>query len=78
MVREWEYVDSMLADFDIHHFHSGTTLDGDGFYKRSGPLLYVRFDDANAYFVTVSDHGEWANSDLIESFIPIGRTRSSR
>jgi hypothetical protein len=65
-VRDWKYVDAMLADFDIQHFHLGTTLDADGFYARGAPLLYVRFDDANAYFVTVSGHGEWANVELIE------------
>src|ERR1700722_2762821 len=65
-VQDWEYVDAMLADFDIQHFHLGTTLDADGFYARGAPLLYVRFDDANAYFAMVAGHGEWANVALLE------------
>jgi hypothetical protein len=65
-VRDFEYVDAMLADFDIQHFHLGSTLDADGFYARGAPLLYVRIDAADAYFVMVSGHGEWANVDFLE------------
>lgn len=65
-VQRWDYVDGMLADFGIQHLHVGTTRDADGFYARGEALLYVRFDDADAYFLTVGGHGEWANVDLIE------------
>jgi hypothetical protein len=65
-LQRWDYVDGMLADFGIQHLHLGTTLDADGFYAQGVPLLYVRFDEANAYFLIVADHGEWANVDLIE------------
>ncbi|MDP9007507.1 MAG: hypothetical protein M3N91_02165 [Pseudomonadota bacterium] len=65
-VQRWGYVDGMLADFGIQHLHLGTTRDADGFYAQGAALLYVRFDDANAYFLAVSGHGEWANVDLIE------------
>jgi hypothetical protein len=65
-IQRWDYVDGMLADFGIQHLHLGTTLDADGFYAQAAPLLYVRFDDANAYFLVVAGHGEWANVDLIE------------
>jgi hypothetical protein len=65
-VRRWDYVDGMLADFGIHHLHLGTTLDPDGFYAQDAPLLYVQFDEANAYFLIVAGHGEWANVELIE------------
>jgi hypothetical protein len=56
----------VLIDFGIQHLHLGTTRDADGFYAQGAALLYVRFDDANAYFLVVSGHGEWANVDLIE------------
>jgi hypothetical protein len=65
-VQRWDYVDGMLADFGIQHLHLGTTLDADGFYAQGAPLLYVRFHEANAYFLVVAGHGEWANVDLIE------------
>jgi hypothetical protein len=65
-VQRRDYVDGMLADFGIQHLHLGTSLDADGFYAQGAPLLYVRFDDANAYFLVVAGHGEWANVDLIE------------
>jgi hypothetical protein len=65
-VQRWDYVDGMLADFGIQHLHLGTTRDADGFYAQGAALLYVRFDDANAYFLVVAGHGEWANVDLIE------------
>lgn len=65
-IQNWGYVDAMLADFDIQHFHLGSALDADGFYDRGEPLLYLRIDAANAYFVVVSGHGEWPNVDLLE------------
>jgi hypothetical protein len=41
-----DYVDPMLNDWGVHHFHLGTTLETDGFMTRTGPLLYARvFDD---------------------------------
>jgi hypothetical protein len=65
-IQRWDYVDGMLTDFGIQHLHLGATLDADGFYAQGAPLLYVRFDAANAYFLAVAGHGEWANVDLIE------------
>jgi hypothetical protein len=65
-VQRWDYVDGMLTDFGIQHLHLGTTLDADGFYAQGAPLLYVRFDAANAYLLAVAGHGEWANVELIE------------
>lgn len=37
-----------------------------GLVKRTGPILYVKFDNENAYFVQVMKHGEWANDGIIK------------
>jgi hypothetical protein len=65
-IKDWEYVDKMLADFGIHHLHLGNTIEADGFVTRGGPLLYARFDPGNAYFLAILGHNEWTNPDLIE------------
>ncbi|MFL6603056.1 MAG: hypothetical protein ACJ8R9_17250 [Steroidobacteraceae bacterium] len=65
-IADWAYTDSMLSDWGIYHLHLGSSLDPDGFRARTGPLLFVRLDDANAYFLGVFDHKSWTNPDLIE------------
>jgi hypothetical protein len=65
-ITDWAYTDSMLSDWGVYHLHLGGSLDPDGFRARTGPLLFVRLDDANAYFLGLFDHKSWANPDLIE------------
>lgn len=57
--------DGLLFDWDIHHLHLGTTIESDGFINRTGPLLYVRFDENNAYFLNVENHGAWTMQELL-------------
>lgn len=64
-IADLDYDDDLLNDWDIHHLHLGTTLDGDGFVQRTGPVLFVRFDKLNAFFINVMEHGNWANIDMI-------------
>lgn len=61
------YDDDLLNDWDIHHLHLGSTLDLDGFVKRTGPVLFVRFDEQYAYFINVMSHGSWTNQDMIRT-----------
>jgi hypothetical protein len=63
---DFEFVDSMLADFGIHHLHLGSTLEPSGFMERSGPLLYARFEPDDAFLLGIFRHGEWASNELIE------------
>jgi hypothetical protein len=66
-IVDLDYDDDLLNDWDIHHLHLGTTLDTDGFVKRTGPVLFVRFDDLNAFFINVLGHGSWTNQDMIRT-----------
>jgi hypothetical protein len=66
LIKDWEYVDRMLADFGIHHLHLGSRIEADGFVTRGGPLLYARFDSDNAYLLAILGHNEWTNQELIE------------
>ncbi|MCS3529405.1 hypothetical protein [Chryseobacterium sp. JUb7] len=58
--------DGLLFDWNIFHLHLGTTLESDGFVQRTGPLLYCIFDDQNAYFIQILNHGQWTNQGLLK------------
>lgn len=36
-----------------------------GFVNRTGPVLFARFDEQNAYLINVWSHGNWTNQDMI-------------
>jgi hypothetical protein len=58
--------DGLLFDWDIHHLHLGTTIENDGFINRTGPLLYARFDEENAYFLNIEEHGAWTMQEFLK------------
>lgn len=58
--------DGLFNDWGIQHLHLGTTLEDDGFISRTGPLLYAKFGEEAAHLVTVAEHGQWTNTDLIQ------------
>lgn len=58
--------DGLFNDWGIHHLHLGTTAEGDGFVKRTGPLLYAKFDDDGAYLLAIRPHWQWTNTDFVE------------
>ena len=60
------YNDDLLNDWGIYHLHLGTQLGTDGFIQRTGPLLYAKFDDENAYFINVMKHGDWTKQEMVE------------
>ncbi|CAM5734346.1 hypothetical protein SAFG77S_11611 [Streptomyces afghaniensis] len=64
-IIDLDYDDDLLNDWDIYHLHLGTSIDDDGFVKRTGPVLFVRFDGEFAYFINVMGHGSWTNQDMI-------------
>ncbi|MGE6599890.1 hypothetical protein [Bacillus proteolyticus] len=64
-IVDLDYDDDLLNDWDVYHLHLGTILEADGFVKRTGPVLFVRFDEQNAYFINVMGHGNWTNQDII-------------
>ncbi|MGX4584514.1 hypothetical protein [Paenibacillus chitinolyticus] len=61
--------DPLLNDWGIHHLHLGTEIQEDGFIKRTGPILFVRFDSTHAYFIWAKEHGRahspWSEQEMI-------------
>jgi len=55
--------DMLLNDWGIHHFHLGKNY-SDCFVNRTGDLLYVFFDEINAYFIDIKPH-DFSNIDLL-------------
>jgi hypothetical protein len=66
LLKKIDNKDGLLFDWDIHHLHLGTNIESDGFVNRTGPLLYVRFDDENAYLLNVESHGAWTMQKLLK------------
>jgi len=62
-----EYDDPLLNHWGIHHIHLGKKIESDGFIERTGPLLFCRFDNTNAYFINVLPHGSWSKQDMIRT-----------
>jgi hypothetical protein len=62
-----DYSDGLLNDWGIYHFHLGTTLDADGFIKRSGPLLFARITEDDVCFIDVRAHGAWTSLSLLQT-----------
>lgn len=66
-ILKLKYSDAMLNDWGIYHLHLGTTLKANGFMERTGPLLYARFDQTEAYLIQVYDHGAWTQQKLVRT-----------
>jgi len=66
LLRNPSFNDQLLNDWGIYHVHLGTTLDSDGFVRRSGPVLFARFDNTHAYFIDVLPHGSWNLQRLVK------------
>lgn len=59
------YNDGLLNDWGIYHLHLGKEKKGD-FIERTGPLLFVRVDEKNVYFINIYSHGCWSNKQIIK------------
>lgn len=59
-------LDLLLNDWGIHHLHLSTTVESDGFVKRTGPLLFCFFTLTDAYLIDIISHGGWTDRRLIE------------
>lgn len=65
--KDLNYHDMMLNDWGVHHLHLGTKINRKtGLAKRTGPILYVKFEREDAYFIQIMEHGEWANDEIIK------------
>lgn len=66
LVKKLNKRDQLLNDWGIYHLHLGENLQDDGYMERSGPVLFARFDDSNAYFIDVMDHGSWTEQQMLK------------
>lgn len=64
-ILKLEYNDDLLNDWGVYHLHLGTSLDNEGFAKRTGPLLFAKFDYDSAYLINVMPHGSWTKKEII-------------
>jgi hypothetical protein len=65
------YKDSLLNDWGVHHLHLGTTIDTDGFIKRTKPVLFTRVTSDSLYMIQIMDHGPgagdvWSKQEIVE------------
>lgn len=60
--------DLMFNDWGVLHLHLGDTLDKKkNLIKRTGPLLFIYFKDAEAYFINIFQHKEWTKKAVIQT-----------
>lgn len=64
-----DYDDAMLNDWGIHHFHLGTTPDPKRpeLIQGTRPVLYAMVTKDDLYCISVMDHGQWSNQQLLEA-----------
>lgn len=56
--------DALLYDWGIYHLHLGE-IDSSGVVSRTGPILFAKFDEENAYLVGVYNHRDWHKQEII-------------
>ncbi|MBA7512541.1 hypothetical protein ES705_04547 [subsurface metagenome] len=56
-IKRNRHRDALLDAWGIHHIHLGAYIESNGFVKRSGLILLVKFDNDNAYFLMMKRHG---------------------
>lgn len=62
-----DYNDGLLNDWGIHHLHLSTEKESNSkFNKRTGELLFVRFQNDKAYFINIYKHNNWAKKEVIQ------------
>lgn len=66
LLKRTDFDDAMLMDWGVQHLHLGTDVQNDGFVKRTGELLFVRFDGNSAYILGVFEHQNWSTIDVLE------------
>ncbi|QQL44423.1 hypothetical protein [Sulfuriroseicoccus oceanibius] len=58
--------DDMLNDWGVYHLHLGTSIEGDGFAERTGPVLFALVTTSSLYEIQVYPHGNWSNREVVE------------
>lgn len=58
--------DLLRYDWGIHHFHLGTTVENDGFVKRTEPILFAWVTSEAIYMLGLYPHGSWIQRQLLQ------------
>jgi len=67
-IDDEQFYDNLLSDWNIHHFHLGTTMRSDGFVERTGSLLFATLDNDYFYEIAIMDHKDhWTEKELLET-----------
>ena len=69
------YLDGLLNEWDVHHFHLGTKFedDGSGLMKRTGPVVFARVTSDNFYAINTFSHSSgqqtrvWEQKCILET-----------
>ena len=64
--KDGRHIDGLLNEWGVHHLHLSHEMGADGFTGRDDPVLAVIFQQEDAYFLDVIQHGEWAEDRLVE------------
>lgn len=61
--------DGLLAEWGVHHFHLGVARDprDSDYVGRTGPLVYAMVRDKDFYAINVCSHGDFEDSNILES-----------
>lgn len=69
--KHFAFCDMMFNDWGIKHFHLQSSIEKDGFVKRTDTLLFAFLTENDAYFINTSSHksnphGSWVDKVFIE------------
>ncbi|MDC0719941.1 hypothetical protein POL25_23785 [Nannocystis sp. bb15-2] len=61
--------DRLINDWGIHHLHLGDVVEGDGFIKRTGPLLFALVQPQRFLMIGILPHDSWTDEHLMETVL---------
>jgi hypothetical protein len=64
-LKKLKFNDGLFNDWGLQHLHLGTEIEEDGFVTRNGDVLYILFDNENAYLIQVMDHKSFSKLELM-------------
>lgn len=68
LIKDVKYKDLLLNDWGIHHLHLSKKFTEDSskkFVDRTKEVLFVKFDQENAYFIQILDHKSFSDQELV-------------
>lgn len=65
----YKFPDKMLFDWDINHFHLGTTIKADGFVDQHDEIVYAIVTDSDVYVIDILEHEHWDDISLLEKVL---------